>query len=445
MSLAATGPLSVDFVPGGTTGVTLPVHPGALREAGVEWLTNAMRAYGSLPADNAVTAITACVPFAAGNSGDKLLLTVEYARADPGLHSELFVKFSRCLGDPFRDRRAHELDGEVRLAALSRHPAFPVAVAKPYFADFDPASAAGLLITQRIRYGEGGIEPLRAKNMDHELADPVEYYRATITALARLAAAHQSGRLSPEAERLFPFDAAAAAAELALPWSAAQLSAKAAAIAAFIADCPQLFPASVRTGEFAARLAEDALAFERHDAAIRRFLHADPRLIALAHWNTHIDNAWFWRDAAGVLRAGLLDWGMVRPMNLAAALWGGLSGAGIAMGDSHDALLAHFRHELSAHGGAAVAPEELRLHLDLTVVQLTLALMFDTPALLRARMPGIAALSGPDDPRLARDRVVQGFLHTFAAALDLWARHRPGDSLVRLMGQGAPTAVSATA
>lgn len=401
-----------------------------MREAGPAWLTRAFRAYGALVSDNAVTAITAATDFAAGNSGDKLLLSLAYARRDPALHTELFVKFSRCLGDPFRDRRAHEMDGEVRLAALSRHPAFPVAVPRPYFAGFDPISGNGVLITERIRFGEAGIMPLRAKNMDHELADPAEYYRATLTALARLAAAHQSGRLSPEADRLFPFDAMAATADFPLPGNPAELADKAAAIACFIASAPQLFPDRVRSADFAARLAEEAALFQRHDTEVRHFLHADPRLIALAHWNTHIDNAWFWRGADGVLNAGLLDWGMVRPMNLATSLWGGLSGASVALWDADlDTLLAHFAHELAGQGGAVIAPEELRFHLVLSVVQLTLALMFDIPALIAERIPDYAALTGLDDPRLASDRVVQGFLHTFVAALNLWASDDPGARL----------------
>lgn len=416
--------------------LAIPADPQALRLAGPEWLTAAFRAYGTLAPDNAVTAITFAEDFAAGNSGDKLLLSVAYAWSAPGLHTDLFVKFARCLGDPFRDRRAHEMDGEVRLAALSRLPAFPVAVAKPYFAHFDPGSGDGVLITQRIRYGEAGIEPVRAKNMDHELAEPAEYYRATVSALARLAAAHQSGRLSPEADRNFPFDPEAAAAELPLPWDAAEVRAKAEAIAQFIAECPQLFPARVRDPDFAPRLIADSAAFHCHDAAIRRFLHADPRFIALAHWNTHIDNAWFWRDTDGVLQAGLLDWGMVRQLNLATALWGGLSGAGTAMWDAHFAsLLAHFTTELALHGGAQIAPAELHQHFDLTVVQLCLALMFDTPALVRARMPDLATLTGLDDPRIGRDKVVQGFMHTFVAALNHWASSHPGESLKRLISR----------
>ncbi len=412
------------------SGFAFPTHPEALRQAGPKWLTRAFHAYGSLSPDNAVTAITTASDFAAGNSGDKLLLSVAYARPDPALHSDLFVKFARCLGDPFRDRRAGEMDGEVRLAGLSRAPAFPVDVPKPYFAHFDPDSGNGVLITERIRFGEGGIEPLRAKNMDHELADPAEYYRATLGALAHLAAAHQSGRLSPEADRLFRFDAAAVAADFPLPWNAAEVREKAKTIARFIASAPQLFPQHVASADFAARLAREAALFQRHDAKIRRFLHADPRLIALAHWNTHIDNAWFWRGADGVLQAGLLDWGMVRQMNFATALWGGLSGANLALWDAHlDTLLAYFVGELAANGGAEIPLELLQTHLSLTVVQLTLALMFDCPALIGSRMPDYAELSGLDDPRLGSDRVVQGFLHTFVAALNFWAA---GDPLAQL-------------
>ena len=433
-----TGPGSApaNFAPGEATGIAMPAHPNALRQAGVEWLTLVFRAYGALQADNAVARISQCEAFEAGNSGEKLLLTVEYARPDPGLHSQLFVKFSRCFSDPFRDRRAHEMRGEVRLAALSRHPAFPVAVAKPYFADFDPASGIGLLITQRILYGEGGIEPRQVKNMDHELANPLEYYRATVTALAKLAAAHQSGRLSPQVERLFPFTAQAPAAELPVPWDAVQLREKATAIAALIASCPQLFPANLTSKEFSARFARDTQLFLQHDAAVRKFLFADPRFIALGHWNTHIDNAWFWRDGAGVLHAGLLDWGMVRQMNVATALWGGLSGADLWVLDGHlGHLLALFAEVLEADGGPLIAPEELGLHFDLAVGLITLALMMDTPALLVSRMPDIARASGRRDPMLQQDKVVQGFLHTFTAALNLWDRRDFAASLERALAR----------
>jgi len=432
----SSGPAIPDFVRGDATGLEVPAHPEALRDRPEERLTALLRAYGSLEADNRIARVTRFEPFSGGNSGQKLVLSVEYERPGPDLHTELFAKFSRDFSDPFRDRRRYELDGEIRLAELSRLPAFPVSVAKPYFADFNHESGTGVLITQRIAYGTGAIEPLHPKCMDHLLADPLEYYRETIAALARLAAAHKSGSLSPELEQLFPFDAEAASADLPIPWSESELREKAAAWAHFITECPQLFPANVASPEFFERFERDVILFHRHEQEVRRFLHADPRFIALCHWNSNIDNAWFWRDEAGGLHCGLLDWGMVRQMNVAYGLWGGLSASGGDFLARHlDGLLAHFSSELETHGGPHIEGDELALHFDLSLAILGLALMMDTPALVSSRLPAIRDASGPLDPLLVEEKVVHGFLHVSTNFLHLWERRDFGASLERMLAQ----------
>lgn len=427
----------IDFVHGDSTGIPLPAHTDALREAGAAFLTQAFRAFGSLGADNAVARIVDVTPCHAGNSGQKLFLSVEYARPDPALHTGLFVKLSRDFADEFRDRRRYELEAEVRLAVLSRMPAFPVHVARPYFADFHHESGTGILVTQQIAFGRDGIEPLRSKCMDYILPNALEHYQATVTALARLAGVQKSGRLSPEVERLFHWDEAAAAADMANPWNADQLRHKIADIGALVARSPQLFPPAITAPGFIARLERDALALLRHECQVRRFLHSDPRFIALTHWNTNIDNAWFWRDAAGVLQCGLLDWGMVRQMNLAYGLWGGLSAADGIMLETHlDDLLALFARELAAHGGPSLPLDELALHFDLSVALLGLALMIDFPGLIATRLPEAAQASGPHDPVIEQDSVVRGFLHVSTNFLDLWARRDFGASLDRMLEAG---------
>lgn len=423
----------VDMVRGDASGLTMPAHPAALERAGADWLTQAFRAYGAIAPDNAVVRITRCEPCLAGNSGEKLLLSVAYQRAEPGLHSDLFAKFSRHFGDPFRDRRRHELDGEVRLASLSRLAAFPVAVAKPYFADFAQATGTGVLITQQIAFGREGIEPLRIKNRDHELADPLEHYSATLTALAQLAAAHLAGRLSPQADEAFPFDTDAALGELTIPYDRAELALKARAVGRFVGDHPWLLLEGVDAAAFAARFEHDALRFLDREAAVKRFLYADPRFVALTHWNTHIDNAWFWRDESGVLRCGLLDWGMARQMNLAIGLWGGLSGAMPRFLDAHlGTLLTTFTRELAASGGPEIDVADLRLHFDLSAAMIGLGLLMDAPALVESRLPEIARATGLTDPLLQADQVGSGFLHTFTTFLNLWARNDFDASLDRM-------------
>jgi hypothetical protein len=434
--MAFSEPEALDFAPGDATGLSIPAHEEALRQAGAAFLTEAFRAFGAISTANNVVAITRFEPFAGGNSGHKLLLSVEYAHAEPGLHADLFVKFSRDFDDAFRDRRRQELEAEVRLATLSRLPAFPVHVPKAYFADHHRASGTGVLITQRIAFGQDGLEPLRRKCMDHELPDAIDHYRATVSALAMLAAAQKAGRLSPQVETLFPFDAPAAAAENPIPWDERQLRERVAAYADFAARCPQLLPADLAEPAFIARLEAEGVRILRHEASIRRFLNADPDLVALCHWNTNIDNAWFWRDAGGQMQCGLLDWGMVRQMNLAYGIWGGFCGAEPRIWNAHiDELLALFADTLAAHGGPKVAPAKLALHLDLTVATLGLAMLIDCPALVLSRMPDIGEAKDVLDPLLFRDEVVRGFLHVFTSFLNVWRHSDFGASLDRMLAR----------
>jgi hypothetical protein len=427
-------PLPLDFVRGDATGLTIPAHGEALRAAGAAFLTEAFRIFGSLSPENRIVRISRLEPFDGGNSGLKLLLSVEYAHSEAGLHSDLFVKFSRDFTDAFRDRRRHELEAEVRLATMSLIPGFPISIPAACFADFHRESGTGILITQRIAFGSGGIEPVRPKCMDHILSEPLAYYRAIVTTLARLAAAHKSGLLSPQVDAHFPFDPEKAAADDPIPWDERQLRELVARYGEFAASCPQLLPSHLAAPQFIARLEHEAVRFLRHEPAVKRFLHADRNFIALCHYNANIDNAWFWRDPTGALQCGLLDWGRVRQMNVAYALWGSLCAASLDIWDRHlEELLALFTEELHARGGPRLDVAELKLHMDLYAATMGLAVLIQAPALLLSRLPEAAAAHGPLDPVLRKNETARSFLHVFTAFLNLWQTHDFGASLDRLL------------
>ena len=61
-----------------------------------------------------------------------------------------------------------------------------------------------------------------------------------------------------------------------------------------------------------------------------------------------------------------------------------------------------------------------------------LTLLMDAPALITSRLPGIARARDLTDPVLRANQVGNGFLHTFAAFLNLWAREDFGASLARV-------------
>ncbi|WP_428313179.1 hypothetical protein [Hydrocarboniphaga sp.] len=411
----------IDWVAGDALALRIPVHAGALRDGGADFLTAAFQASGALAADQRVAGITRFEDCPGGSTGRKLLLSVAYEPDIPGLPTELFVKFSRDFDDAIRDRAKNQLEPEVRLARLSRRPGFPIAVPACLFADYHRKSGSGLLITQRIAFGSGGIEPLHDKCRDYDLPEPLAHYRALIKALARLAGTHQAGRLSADVASEFAFDAEQAIASDRIRYSEQQLLNRVARYAEFAERYPQLLPAQIRTPEFLSQLGCDIPRFLQQEQPIRRLLHSRPEFIALCHWNANIDNAWFWRGADGELECGLMDWGRVGQMSVALALFGALSAAEIGLWDAHlYELLTLFADEFHGCGGAALDVEALKTHLLLWVALMGLAWLLDAPALIQAQIADLSAIESRRDPRFGANETARVQLHMLSTVLHLW-------------------------
>ena len=115
-------------VTGDQFGLAIPADPAGLRGGGARFLTDAFRASGALADGNSVTSVTGFREVTGGSTGRKVVLSVQYDKPQPGLHTDLFVKFSRDLDNLVRDRGKTQMEPEVRFATLSRVPGFPIAV-----------------------------------------------------------------------------------------------------------------------------------------------------------------------------------------------------------------------------------------------------------------------------------------------------------------------------
>lgn len=379
--------------------------------------------------------IVACEACPGGSTGAKLFLTVDYARPDSALHAELFVKFSRDFADARRDRQRTEMKTEAPFLALTRRAGFPIAVPAAYFADYHDATGTGLAVTERVPYGENGIEPHRRKALDHQtMPDPLPYYRAVVTALARLAGAHKAGRLAPDIDRQFPFDPVAGSADP-IRYSAAELDAELAHCRDFARAAPRLLPEDLRSAAFLDRMGRDAYLIRIREAALQRELTADPDLIALCHWNAHIDNCFFWRDGAGDIRCGLIDWGRAGQMTLGSALWGALSAADHIIWERHlGDLLALFVAEYAGAGGPRLTVERLERHLVLHMAAMGTARVLAFPEVIRFRLPECVAAEGPLDPMftpVAADPA-RNCRHIYVNLLRYWKDQNFGDAVGRI-------------
>jgi hypothetical protein len=419
----------LDWAPGDMTGLPIPARAAALRSGGTSFLTEAFRANGVLAADNRVTQITRFEECPGGSTGRKVLLSVTYEKPAPGLSTDLFVKFSRDFEDAIRDRGKIQMELEARFALLSQIPGFPIEVPKCFFADYHQESGTGILITERIAFGTGEVERHYEKCLDYEMPEPLEHYHALLKAIARLAGADRSGRLPGNVAAQFPFDPGKLTVGRRHAYTAAQLQKKIEAYRAFAASYTQLLPQNITSSKFIARLAEQAPRFAEHELSIKHFLRCKPELIALCHWNAHVDNAWFWRNARGELECGLLDWGHVSQMNVAMALGGCLTGAEPELLVTHfDALLALFVAEFQRCGAPALDVGELKLHL-LLYLGVSGLLLLDAPVLIQRRVPDLAGIASRLDPRIRGDEFVRAQLHMLTVFLTLWCEHDFGMAL----------------
>lgn len=417
----------IDWIRGDSIGLEFPAHSESLKAGGVDFLTTAFHAAGSLPKDNRVTRITQCKVISGGSTGRKLLLAVEYEKPSVDLHTDLFVKFSRDFDNEALDQARSQMELEVLLALLSRSPQFPIAVPVCYFSDYHHESGTGILITQRISYGANGIEPQYPKCLDYQMPDALGHYQALIEALARLAGTHRAGRLPDIVDKYFPFDPRKLVVSKRAPYTPEQISKRVTNFAEFAAKYPQLLPENIRSTEFLARFAEQAPRFQAIADAGNKILQSEPDMIALCHWNAHVDNAWFWRNDRDRVECGLMDWGNVSQMNVAMAIWGCLSGAELDIWNRHlDDLLALFIAEFKNSGGPELDLIVLKRHLTIYVAMMGLNWMLDAPLTL-LKVPELETVENRFDARIANNERARSQLLIMCAFLNLWQKENMAD------------------
>lgn len=410
------------WVPDDGTALLIPADAEHLRRGGPEFLTAAFRSFGALT--DSVTAITEFAECGGGSTGRKLRLGVEYAEADNGLPTELFVKFSRDFDNPRRDRGRTQMDLEVRFARLCRDHPVPVVIPRCLFAGYHRETGTGLLVTERIPFGTAPVEPHYDKCLDYRMPQPLAHYRALLSAVATLAGAHRAGSLGRSVSTDFAFDPERVTVGRRLPVTDAELRDKVTRFGTFAATHPGLLPRELRHAEFVDRMAAEVALIHRRYDAIMATLSATSDHVALCHWNANVDNAWFWRNDAGAVECGLLDWGCVSEMNVAMALWGALCSAeSDVWAGAFDGLLEHFADEFRRAGGPALDLDLLRAQVVLYATVMGVTWLLDAPAYIAAVVPDLGDVPDRFDPRISGNEVARTQLRMLTNFLGLWAAH----------------------
>jgi hypothetical protein len=426
------------WVAGEIFGLQIPADAQALVSGGAEFLTKAFHTSGALAATNRVSRIVKAEEFLGGGTGKKLLLTVEYdlpaqpPSAQP-LAEQLFIKFSRNFDNELWDRARFMMVSEANFAVLSRSPGFPVTVPACLFADVESKSCTGLIISECITYGRNGMEPLYPKCMDYVVPAPVEHYKAILKGLARLSGTHRGGRLSPQFDEKFPYNRKQAAAVFAIRAPQEKLLQRANRMFDFVERYPKLFPENVRQPDFRAQFIRDIPDVLRAEERMRETLYGNPDFIAFAHWNANIDNCWFWRDAAGILQCGFVDWANAGQISVAQSVSGAISGAEPFIWNEHlDELLNVYIEEYAAQGGPRLSLDELRLHNLLIVAVSGVAYSMGAPLAIERDIENIDAVESYRDDCFRKHENARIQLHMMTKMLNVWQTRKLGDVMRKL-------------
>jgi hypothetical protein len=257
--------------------IRFPADGRTLRDGGVAFLTEAFRAYGTLPQENCIVDVRRCAEVSGGSTGRKLMLSLDYLA--PGPPRELFVKFSRDFDDPARDLGRTQMESEVEFAELARAADLPITVPMVMFGGYESVSGTGILISERIPFGHHGIERQYAKCVDYDMPDQLVHYRALLGAVARLAGTDASGRLTHQ----LTADMEMLSVGERAPLAADRLQRRVDHLAEFAATCPGLLPANVRTPAFLTRLRSELPLLLEREPAVWQGLREETDFVALCH------------------------------------------------------------------------------------------------------------------------------------------------------------------
>lgn len=348
---------------------------------GADWLTRVFHAAGSLPDDNSVARIASAQNFPGGGSGPKTLFTVEYTRPDPSLDTVLFMKLPAEVGATgsgvsSAQQRVQDMMGafgDIWGAEIQFYrfvsPSMPFAVPRFYFGDLSRESHEACLITtavewpsrDKMRFGAYDLLPPCEKCEDYTLRSSQDYYFALLKCLGQLSGLSKVGKLGSEFDKIHWSEYG--------PNPRGLSDGLAPQLKSFVQDVsPSIWSAKVKSRKFMDFLDGFVPMVETCAVPIDQFLYSDPLYVGFAHQNGNTDNAYFYRNAAGGMEAGVFDWGSAGHMAYAAQFMGAFGSClGEMLAEYDDRLVRAFADAYHSTGAPALDVEELTLHFRLAI------------------------------------------------------------------------------
>jgi len=136
---------------------------------------------------------------------------------------------------------------------------------------------------------------------------------------------------------------------------------------ALVTEAPHIFPPDLVAAPFQEQLVKECTEMKNYVSEINLYSMVIPEYVALTHPNAQVDNAYYWKDEAGTVQAGLLDFGGIQLGSMSTCLANGWIGAEPEMMDEHEEkLVKYFLAEYQKKGGGELDYDEFYMNLKIT-------------------------------------------------------------------------------
>mmetsp|Transcript_77857 Transcript_77857/g.166964 ORF Transcript_77857/g.166964 Transcript_77857/m.166964 type:complete len:708 (-) Transcript_77857:59-2182(-) len=377
-------------------GLPVPINLADLQKRGEKFLTQCFQTAGTIGKDQSVKKVLAFkrLPMtgkeAAGGSGPKAFLTVEWAKEDPELHKELFVKMPWDMGtesakagvlteeeqkefyrkkeqgiDPYyRWKCSANADYEAQESTIYRFlgPVFPFKIPKYYYADICRGNTNYMLCTEKIAFPKKGqkdfkdfqgydILPVAEKYFDFQLEPRMrhEMYYCIMRSQARMAAWDKLGKfdfagpevrgsaMAPPALGAFQFPLTLNEKQRRMKCRAGMQNAKIwKEFMTEYAPKAKLYDKDYFEPDFIEKIEAACMDVGGYKDDIFMYGCLFPDMIGFQHTNLQSDNAFYWYTEEGKMDIGIIDWGGASPGSFCSRMTGSITSCEGDVLDAHE-------------------------------------------------------------------------------------------------------------
>jgi len=185
---------------------------------------------------------------------------------------------------------------------------------------------------------------------------------------------------------------------------------------------PQAFPKEFQEKKFLDKFSKEANEMGKYCAEMQFYMFAMPEYFALCHPNAQVDNAFYWKDEAGEVKCGLLDWGGISHNTIPSCLGNGWMGAEPEVMEEHEEKLVQlFIDEYAKITGFKFDLEDLRMSMKLAQCAVYYGCCANIGMLLRIfKRDEWKTIKGRKDPKIDENFLLRCYFVQIHLWLKMW-------------------------